>query len=412
MTSIPTRSGGPRSPLPTAGCTPLWRTPRTGDLRGQGAFVSRSGDPAGPWTRIADVDKLASSDSALGDSTSAYYPGVQADYNQNILADPKNRQHVYLQLEEVYESTDGGTSWTTVGPYWNYDITCEEAHGDPYACPPTTHPDQHAGMIYRGQFWAGNDGGVWRRPLSRHNRGHWTNLNAHAAHPAELLDRGRPGRPGGLAYWGGLQDNGESYTRTDMTPGRAGVHRRRRRHHRRPDGRRPRRRGVRLPGHVPDHRRRRPDVDGDLPVLPDRHRPAGQSATPTRASSPRSRWTSTTRNHWVAGGQYVWDDTKSWDTVCNSTRCDWKKVYDTGAGHQVTALAANGERDLRRVVRAAATRRERPFVRGLATNYGGTWHAAVTGRRAQPLHHLARRRPGQRGARLHQRRLLQPSLDP
>ena len=117
----------------------------TGDLRGQGAFVSRSGNPAGPWTRIADVDKLAGSDSALGNSTSDYYPGVQADYNQNIVADPKNRKHLYLQLEEVYESTDGGTSWATVGPYWNSDISCEEAHGDPYACPPTTHSDQHAG---------------------------------------------------------------------------------------------------------------------------------------------------------------------------------------------------------------------------------------------------------------------------
>ena len=49
-------------------------------------------------------------------------------------------------------------------------------------------------------------------------------------------------------------------------------------------------------------------------------------------------------DHWVAGGQYVWDDTKSWNTVCSGTEgCDWKAVYDTGDGHQVTALAANGE---------------------------------------------------------------------
>ena len=148
------------------------------DLRGEGVFLSKSGNPAGPWTRIADTDSLAASDSALGDSTSSYYPGIQVDYNQNIVADPTDRKHVYLQLEEVFESTDGGATWLTVGPYWNYDITCDPNDDDPYACPGTTHPDQHAGMIYNGAFWAGNDGGVWRRPLGWHLRGHWTNLNA------------------------------------------------------------------------------------------------------------------------------------------------------------------------------------------------------------------------------------------
>ena len=42
----------------------------TDDLRGEGIFLSKSGNPAGPWTLIADTDKLADSQSALGDSTS------------------------------------------------------------------------------------------------------------------------------------------------------------------------------------------------------------------------------------------------------------------------------------------------------------------------------------------------------
>ena len=54
---------------------------------------------------------------------------------------------MYLQLEEVFESTNGGATWNTVGPYWNFDITCDPDDDDPYNCPPTTHPDQHAGMI-------------------------------------------------------------------------------------------------------------------------------------------------------------------------------------------------------------------------------------------------------------------------
>ena len=62
------------------------------DLRGEGVFVSHSGNPAGPWTLIADTDKLADSGSALGDSTSSYYPGIQSDYNQNIVADPTRPQ--------------------------------------------------------------------------------------------------------------------------------------------------------------------------------------------------------------------------------------------------------------------------------------------------------------------------------
>ena len=90
-------------------------------------------------------------------------------------------------------------------------------------------------------------------------------------------------------------------------------------------------------------------------------------------------------NHWVAGGQHVWDNQgKGWETSCSSTACDWKRVYDTGAGHVVTALAASGQtiyaawcgpgagcnpREL------AETGSDEDFERGLATNAGGTWHA-------------------------------------
>ena len=108
------------------------------------------------------MDKLAGSGSALGDSKTDYYPGVQADYNQNIVADPKNRQHVYLQLEEVFESTDGGGDLGHRRPLLELRHRLQPGRQTPYACPPTTHPDQHAGDDLRGQFWAGSDGGVWR----------------------------------------------------------------------------------------------------------------------------------------------------------------------------------------------------------------------------------------------------------
>lgn len=348
----------------------------TGDLRGQGAYVSRSGDPAGPWARIADVNQLAASDSALGDEDSGYFPGVQADYNQNIVADPKDRNHVYLQLEEVFESTDGGASWATVGPYWNYDISCEEADGDPYACPPTTHPDQHAGMIYRGNFWAGNDGGVWRRPTTKHTRGHWTNLNADLHTLQNYSVAAGPVGPE-TAYWGGLQDNGESYARTDLknveqaftgdggdtiVDPRAGD------------------RAVVEYTNLDMYR----TTDGAQTAT--EISPSCLTATdPPKGCDPNPRFIAPIEmdvhdpDHWVAGGQYVWDDTASWSTRCNSAGCDWKNVYDTGDGHQVTALGVSGK-----VTYAAScgpcNPGDAPFDRGLATNVGGKWHTvSLTG---------------------------------
>src|SRR3954453_6965249 len=340
------------------------------DLRGQGAFVSYSGNPAGPWKLIAVVDKLAASGSALGGSKSSYYPGGQADYNQNILADPKDRRHVYLQLEEVFESTDAGATWKTVGPYWNYDISCDADNEHPYSCPPTTHPDQHAGMIFLGQFWGGNDGGVWRRPLTWHDRGQWTNLNAQL-HTTQnySIAVGKVGHE--LAYWGGLQDNGESYTRKSMPlveqafTGDGGdtiVDPK--------NGNRAVEEYVDLDMYL--------TTDGAVTTLKEISPSCLEAPDPPALGDPNPRFIApidmdvNNSDHWVAGGQYVWDDTKSWATVCSGKEgCDWKAVYNTGDGHQVTALAANGK-----TTYAAWCGGCNPptFNRGLAPNFGGTWH--------------------------------------
>jgi len=341
----------------------------TGDLRGQGAYVSHSGNPAGPWIRIADVDKLAGSGSALGDSTSSYYPGIQADYNQVITADPANRQHVYLQLEEVFESTNGGQTWKTVGPYWNFGISCDLDGSTPYSCPPTTHPDQHAGMIFNGQFWAGNDGGAWRRPLTWHDLGRWTNLNA-TLHTTQNYSIAVGKVPTGLAYWGGLQDNGESYTRPDMANVEQAFT---------GDG------GDTIVDATNGDRAVEEYVFLDMFLTTDAGvnlkeiSPSCLTATdPPAICDPNARFIAPIEkdvhkpDHWVAGGQYVWDDTKSWNTVCSGAEgCDWQKVYDTGAGHQVTSLAASGS-----TTYAAWCGGCNPptFNRGLATNYGGSWH--------------------------------------
>jgi hypothetical protein len=79
-------------------------------------------------------------------------------------------------------------------------------------------------------------------------------------------------------------------------------------------------------------------------------------------------------SHWVSGGQYVWEDHKGWNTQCAGSVCDWKKVYDTGDGHQVTALADNGRTMWAAWCGPCNPATGVPFGRGLATNYGGAWH--------------------------------------
>lgn len=175
----------------------------------QGVFLasgssSRPASVAGPWTKIGDEATLAASGSALAVG-SGYGVGIQAWYNQDLAVDPANPDHVYIGLEEVFESTNAGQSWVAASPYWNYPFPCDATS----TCPNTTHPDQHAMMITNGKIVIGNDGGVYSRPLSDDAEdGNWTDLNA-TLHDLQFYDA----RAGNLAdgttqVVGGLQDNG------------------------------------------------------------------------------------------------------------------------------------------------------------------------------------------------------------
>ena len=75
----------------------------------------------GPWNKIAGSGELASKGSALKNAV-FYRPGIQAWYNQFLDVDPADPNHVFVGLEEVYETEDGGSHWTTIGPYWNFDF--------------------------------------------------------------------------------------------------------------------------------------------------------------------------------------------------------------------------------------------------------------------------------------------------
>ncbi len=204
-----------------------------------GIYVSNKGTLDGPWTRIATADKLASGGSALARNYGVgYRPGIQSWYNQFLLVDPTDANHVFAGLEEVYETKDGGQHWTTIGPYWNFYFGCwaPDAEYPPSGnadnrCPQTTHPDQHSvavGSSEAGTFlYVGNDGGVYRRPLDgeTNRAGHatdWESLNdgsidalQYYAVGVGLANGSNPQTPAGSGaiVSGGLQDNGGSIYR-------------------------------------------------------------------------------------------------------------------------------------------------------------------------------------------------------
>jgi hypothetical protein len=195
----------------------------------QGFYVSLSGSPFGPWTLGADYHELAASGSALTDP--GYMPGIQAWYNQFLQVDPADPDHVYAGLEEVFQSTDAGSTWTTPGPYWNFSFPCwnidpAKQTGD---CHQTVHADQHSVAIgsYHGKTFVvvGDDGGAYRRPVkgAADASGHaldWTSLNDGTMDVLQYYSVGVGRDRGGVAVSGGLQDNGESILRSgDRTMG-------------------------------------------------------------------------------------------------------------------------------------------------------------------------------------------------
>ena len=175
----------------------------------QGVYESANGDPSGPWTKVADSSKLASSGSAqfIHKIGKGYQPGIQAWYNQFLAVDPNNSDHVYVGLEEVYETQNAGSSWNTIGRYWNFGFPCFSYSPFEGTCDHNqAHSDQHAAIIAGGKLYIGNDGGVYARPLTDHAQGDWTNLNRHL----DMLQYYGAQGSGDSVIYGGMQDNGSA----------------------------------------------------------------------------------------------------------------------------------------------------------------------------------------------------------
>jgi hypothetical protein len=354
----------------------------------QGVYVSKSGSPFGPWTLIADKDKLRGSGSALQDG--GYQPGIQSWYNQFLQVDPNDADHVYLGLEEVFETKNGGAAWTTPGPYWNFGFPCwsidpAKQTGD---CSPTTHSDQHAVAVgsYHGKtsVYVGNDGGIYSRPLNGavDSGGHakdWKSLNDGTIDTLQYYSVGVGTDPAdrsghGVIVSGGLQDNGESILRArDKVMGSDfggdGT-----------DTIVDPRNGCNIAGEyvylaiavtqncavndgswVTD-----PSKATTYSVAPPDNELGGAGA---RFVAPITSDDKNT-DSWIAGGRHVWVQNNGFAIRSGD---EWKAAYDLGAGHVASAVASSGG-----TVYAGwcGPCNNQGFTRGIATGRadGTGWH--------------------------------------
>lgn len=321
-----------------------------------GIFVSKSGSPTGPWTKVADYTKLAASGSAL--TRAGDQPGQQSWYDQSLSVDPANPDHVYAGLEEVFETTNGGASWNTVGPYWNFNFSCWSI--DPTkqsgSCPQTTHPDQHglAFGSYHGKsyVYAGNDGGVYSRPANGvvDASGHatdWTSLNDGTIDTLQYysVGVGKDLTYGGVAVNGGLQDNGQSILRGGhdkvMGSNFGG------------DG------GDTLTDPANGCNIAQEYVylainvtqncavnDGSFLTDPSKSPTTWSVAPPDNAlGGAGARFIAPlgadqkNGNLWIAGGRHIWVQSQGYAIRDSSA---WTSAFDLGAGHVATAVAASG----------------------------------------------------------------------
>ncbi|MEV7244993.1 glycosyl hydrolase [Streptomyces sp. NPDC093248] len=347
----------------------------------QGIYSAAS--PFGPWTKIADYKQLAADGSAL--TTAGYMPGVQAWYNQFLTVDPADPEHVYAGLEEVYETRDGGATWSTVGPYWNFNFPCWSI--DPArqsgSCNQTTHSDQHGVAIgrYHGRsyVYVGNDGGAYRRPVhgSQDSSGHatdWASLNDGTIDTLQYYSVGIGRDPGhhGVSVTGGLQDNGQSILRSDdkvmgsdfggdggdtlTDPA---------------DGCDIAEEYVYLAVQVTQN-----CAVNDGSWTTDPAKATSYNVAPADNTTGEARFiaplAADTRNSatWIAGGRHIWVQDHGYAIRSGS---EWRSVHDLGAGRTATAVAASGGK-----VYAAwcGPCNEDGFARGIAVgNADGTgWH--------------------------------------
>jgi len=365
-----------------------------------GVYLSANGSINGPYNQIATSPVLANSGSAMKQTIigKGYQPGIQAWYNQSLGVDPNNPNHVYLGLEEIYETWNAGATWQTTGRYWNFALPCFSYTLSQNTCDGNVmHSDQHALAFstwpnHAPEVYVGNDGGAYTRPTAQRTAG-WRNLNASGT--LRTLQYYSVGvgslSSGGVAVWGGLQDNGVSFasptgsTYTYTYPGTSTPVT----EQLNPDGQMAEpfggdggdqivnpANGCQTLGEYTDLS---PSVTNNCGYTANNDG-TPQAITNITPTDPNPRFIAPLSadiadpGYWVAGGEYVWANTKTWQSTSGA---DWQQLADSGAGHSITAIASQANaRKTQHVIWAAWCGACNPdgFGRGILTNYGGTWH--------------------------------------
>jgi hypothetical protein len=347
-----------------------------------GVYVSPKGDPSGPWSMIADASKLGNSGSALKPlkkpSGHTYPVGVQAWYNRLIQVDPADHDHVYVGLEEVFETRNGGSSWKAIGRYWNFGFACADTN----TCDGNVlHADQHSVAIGNGRVYVGNDGGLYSRKVDGSQQS-WTSLSKSGqlralqyygiGVGALSADDG-----GGIATWGGMQDNGVSLLRPadngeQVSPlggdgGMMLVDP--------ADGCRAVGEYVGLTLQLTTNCGQSPQGEATIQQIAPAD-PNPQFIAPFAADD-----TAAYRDKfWIAAGAYVWENTKTWDSTTEDN--GWTKAYDLSADSpeaSATTVAsqtheAGGKPVHVEYVGWCGSCSSTTYNSGIATNEGGTWH--------------------------------------
>jgi hypothetical protein len=332
-----------------------------------GIYLSTRGVD-GPFAQIASPSVLMNSGSAQkpGSIGPFYKPGVQAWYNQFLAVDPASADHLYVGLEEIYESTDAGKTWVTAAPYWNLTLKCFVLSAPDFGgCPNTTHSDQHSAAVAGGTVWVGNDGGVFSRPANVHTAGgSWTDHNKNLGTlQYYYADSGTDPHSGKTVLWGGLQDNGSSKLiegSDTLDPQEASE----------PFG-----------------------GDGGATIVDttnaDNVLTEYTDLSPAISNDGGRHWRDITpsdplplfiapvvqddsiASDLYGGGEYLWKSTKGFQTNAG----DWSSVFDTGAGHSVSAIDVAGGKGYAAWCGPCwpGYVSETGFARGLITNVGGSW---------------------------------------
>ncbi|HEV2302063.1 MAG TPA: hypothetical protein VGR91_10885 [Stellaceae bacterium] len=163
--------------------------------------TSNFGDLLGIWKSInggTSWTQLSASGATCNEGF-----GGQCWYDMHIEVDPTNANAVYFGGEDLFRSTDGGSTFTDLGGYNSTQ------NGD------GIHPDQHILTFDPGNasvLYIGNDGGVFKSPDGGST---WSSLNQNLT--LTQFGPGLSATPDSAKVLGGTQDNG-----TDLYTGSIG----------------------------------------------------------------------------------------------------------------------------------------------------------------------------------------------